>query len=88
MLWSVLVCLCSVGGEGEEGGGRHGSAFCTTCSKVRQNCCESKVAATQSTWLPVEDVPLSEVNHLKGPREAEALLPLIQAADLASHTPM
>jgi len=48
-------------GEEGEGGGSRVSAFCTTRFKVSQNCCESKVSATQSTWLAVKGIFLLEV---------------------------
>lgn len=54
-------CASAVRGGGRGG---EGSAFCTTRIKVRQNCCESRAGATQSTRCARKELFLPE-NHLK-----------------------
>lgn len=84
-------CASAVRGGGRGGGGSGGSAFCTTRIKVSQNCCESGAGATQSTRCARKELFLRElITWRSGAAEgySQALPPLVQAADLAGHTPM
>lgn len=86
-LWSVLMCLRSARGrEGRVEAARAQPSAPLAARSAR--AAARAVGATHSTGLPMKDVSLSEVNHLKGLRDAKALPPVSQAADLAGHTPM